>query len=261
MGYEDWWNFFQVAGVALVAITFTVGALAFFTGYKTRQEKDRKAQEQRERIAELTKAAEEMHKKNLETELRLEEEKRSRLALENSIRPRGLVFTGLSLERLSKFKGTQYVLQYVADGEVERLANQIKYALRASDWVEVLPPIITNSEPNLVRIETKSDINDSAFAAGEIASYLEANGIDTMRGDFFSKQQESALGLVPDGAIKIRIGIKPDNYFTGKLMEEYSPLNPDRLKLMQELVNKSNLEQMVKQQRLREEWFPKPPKP
>jgi len=154
MAYEDWWNIFQVVGVALVALTFTVGALGFFTGFKTRQEKDRKAAEQRERIAQLTKDAETLknetanaNERTAKLELEIAEAKRKQAEAEKSLLDvkQKVQWKPFSTQHRARLKGNLWrspkrpisILFFEGIEETETLAKEITEFFVVAAW-EVL---------------------------------------------------------------------------------------------------------------------------
>jgi hypothetical protein len=71
MTFEDWWNLSQMVGVALVAITFTVAAIGFILGYKTRQVNSEKARQTQEEIARLNNETATANERTAKAELAL----------------------------------------------------------------------------------------------------------------------------------------------------------------------------------------------
>lgn len=136
----------KILSVGLTLLTVAVAAGAIISGSYLSKRQAQEIIAQQENI-EILKGD------NLKLQSNVEQERTTRLQLEESLEPRILVSNGTARERLEAFAGTSYIIEAVSDGEVLRAAGQIRFVLKTAGWNE-LGTIQTNSEPDGVRIET-----------------------------------------------------------------------------------------------------------
>ncbi len=236
----------KIASVVLTAFTVAVGAVAIISGYYLGK---RQAQE----ILTQQKNIEILKGNNLELQSTVEQERITRLQLEESLEPRILAHNGIVRDRLKALAGTPFIIEVVEDGEAVRAANQILSLLKSSGWNE-LGAIKTNSAPEGVRIETivlNKTIDIQPTSSAEIlVEFLEANGWEVRNGFNSSSlsgilDQTGNSGNIPNGTVRIRVGNKPTIYFMEKFIS-----NEQTRKVLEELRSETK----ARRERLREEW-------
>jgi hypothetical protein len=185
----------------------------------------------KERAAQAEIKAGEIEKQNLELRLDLESEKRKRGKLEDHIEPRKLWRTPISKERLQKYKGTLYILEYLPDPDALGTANLIDDVLQEAEWNRIgIFPNPYNRQDG-VEVATRGWQNTpenfrKPRAASELVSYLSANkwGVMDVRVNIpgYWTMVERNLGedKIPDDTVKIFVGLKQDWYFGQKFVAE-----------------------------------------
>jgi hypothetical protein len=241
----------KVFSVVLGTLTFLVGASALVVGHFANER-------QAEKVLTLERG-------NLELQSRVEQERLTRLQLEESLERRILIMTGATTERLKKFAGTPFVIEALSDGETLSAAGQIRLALTTAGWRDA-GTIPTVSEPDGVRVETmildENPLSQSAFTAAgaELVSFLEANGWDAtsgryVRGTNTPLDQAFTANNIPNETLRVRIGNKQNLYFMGKLTA--GVLNEQAEKAYEE----SRRENRKRREGLRQEWGLPPRRP
>jgi hypothetical protein len=200
---ESWFEAFQIATVIAALLTFAAVAGAVITGRIANRR-------QAEKILTLEKA-------NIDAQKALESERRTRLEIEESLAPRMLVSGSEAIRRLQRSAGTKYVLEFLPDAETERLATQIAWILSLSDW-EQLGSVRHFDTPirDGIAIESKPVEGKTPVSAAEFAEFLEANGLQVWMA---SIEGPFRLDEIPAGAIRIRVGLKPNPYFEKKFAD------------------------------------------
>lgn len=225
MTYENWWNIFQMIGVGLVALTFTVGAIAFLLGYWTRQEKDKKAQEQRERIEELKNNTAQLEKEVADAKTKQAEAERALLTLEKSLARRQLPFIigeegKTNIDVLKSFAEFNAVVEFLPEVEARRATLELTGILKQAGWniVSVTPnpeldhvfwdgvKIEPYNVSGLVLLKDESgemhrSRSKSIEAAEALESFLRSNNWEAM-------QMAGKPGDLPLNTVRIRIGFK-----------------------------------------------------
>lgn len=202
-------------------------------------------------IAEANERAAKAHEAAAELELLAERERSARLEIEESLAPRTLVSGNEAIRRLQRTSGTTYLLEFVPDAEADRLTTQIAYVLNLSNW-EQLSWIRHFDTPirDGIAIEAKPIDGKTPVPASELAEYLRANGLLVWTA---SLKEPFRLDEIPDGAVRIRVGLKPNPYFekkfadrtleTKKLLDSLSTPGLERIEFTKEEIG-----------RLRSEW-------
>jgi hypothetical protein len=224
---KDFW--LKALSAVLASLVFAVGIPALIVGHIAGKALEREIED---------------------TKGKLEAEQLARLELEESIAPRILKVTGNTTNKLAEFVPTSFAIECVPDGEALRTAGQIRFALTQAGWGDLgTAPAI--SEPEGIRIEkvSRSDEIDPSPAARVLTSYLEANEVEARSGPYIRRPLGAPPEMLPDGTVKIRIGLKPSPYFTGKLLDEK----------VRETYKASRLAEKKRRGRLKDEWFPAPP--
>lgn len=210
MTYENWWNLFQVLSVVLVALTFAIGSLSFLMGYWTRQEKDQKAQEQRERIAELTKDTEllkndtaKLEKEAADAKTKQAEAEKALLELQNQLRFRAL--TPEQRTQLLNFLkanpvGKIEIFFVASDKESAHFAKQLHDVFDEAGWNISLftgAMIFGADVPKGLSMATKTQSNPSGAALQQGLNSIGFNVIARI-----APHQERDL-------IDLTVGVKP----------------------------------------------------
>ncbi len=223
-----------------------VGIVAIFSGYYLGERQAQNIRMQEENIETLK-------GNNLKLQSDVEKERITRLQLEESLEPRILESNGISREKLKAFEGTPFIIEAISDGEVLRAAGQIRFSLQSAGWNE-LGTFQTDSEPEGVRVET-INIDESQFSpsAAILVEFLEANGWEAKEGLSPKKlnlpsEQARNDENIPDGTLRIRIGIKPTPYFMGKIISGL--IDEKNQKMMEESMSNTKARREI----LREKW-------
>jgi hypothetical protein len=215
--------------------------------------------EQQERAANAEQALVKIQEQARLTESTLEEESRNRRGLEEWLRPRILPFTvsagKTSIDPLRPFPNTQVAFEVVDDDEAKQFAGQIAASVEAAGWKVVRAVILPKGVGTRsgVTIESKRNIPDPnrpdtmttplANAAHALSDLLEANKHDAVA---YEVNLTWPAG-VPDTVMIIKVGLKPDTYFSTKdslefwqkvLKEENNPQNKKRIESMIEMIKK-----------------------
>jgi hypothetical protein len=170
--------------------------------------------------------------KNLSTAQTLEEERRTRVEMEQALAPRILAITPKSppIEGLKAFKGIAVTVESNSDAESRRAAGMLMSILNQAGWN--VGPFVTRflGLPEGVALEyrshvgvptAESTVNKSPDAALALEEYLRLNRWDVRRDpipDILEERIKEGkappeLTLPPNNAIRIKIGAKPDWYF------------------------------------------------
>jgi hypothetical protein len=222
-------------------------------------EANRKIEEARNqadvKIAEANKTTEELKRQNLATERRLEEEKLTRVELEESFAPRMIRARKNTIARLSRFAGTLYSVEYARDisDDSRGLANAIDRVLAMAGWKWIgLNERV--AIPRGVHIEVKPADTVLRTAADALAEYIEANGHDV---------DAKAVADVPTGVLRLRVGMRysPEYKLDKLLLDEMDELMPDAFpgpepQYLTRLKHKK--ERRERRTKLAEEWFISP---
>jgi hypothetical protein len=232
-----WYEVFQSATVIIALLTAGVIAGAVITGRIVNRE-------QSEKILVLEGA-------NIEAQRSLEAERLTRLEMEQSLAPRILVSGSGPIKRLQRSGGTKYVLEFAPDAEAERLASLIAWVLSLSDWIQ-LSAVRHFDKPirDGIAIEAKPVDGKTPVPAAELAEYLEANGLQVWTA---SLKNPFRLDQIPNGAVRIRIGLKPNPYFE----KRFADGTVRTMKLLDALSTPGlELKELTKEDvlRLRTEW-------
>jgi len=203
-------------------------------------------------------AQEQLREQNLATEARLESERNTRLELEESLEPRVLESHELVEARFRKLAGASFMIQCSPDFEPRRLAGQIRSVLKVAGWNDIGTAWV--DEVDGVRVEAMENTDKgnlaAATAGSELVSYLNANGVDAdpsgrLRIAEYDLNKPTILNT--DIKIKIRIGQKPNEYFTGKITEVFLGKG-ETADWQREQSKKYRLQKKAKRDELRKEW-------
>ena len=174
-----------------------------------------------ERTSALSLAASRLNQQSLEIQSRLERERAARLKMEAAIAPR-LLEQGPAAEELKKFQGIQANVETVGDFESRRTAGQIVAMLEMAHW-RVGGPIVATDDVALLfadGIDVQGNVGPlpqediSSAAADALVGVLMANGIKARR------LPAGGPGALPLNTLKIRVGLKPIEYFSTKKLED-----------------------------------------
>jgi hypothetical protein len=190
---------------------------------------------------------------------KLEDERRIRLELEQSLAPRVLGFqigpgNKTSFDELKPFTGTEVIFEVLPDAEARRAAQEIQNVLMFAGWktstvnfradlyagyfdgviIEPRRPAI--GMPPMPSDNEFADQERSRQCATALVSYL------------LSKNWKARMNLwhddqLPANTIRILVGFKPNPFY-----------DPDWVKQMEE-----NYKKIMQQMREREKYVPKPP--
>jgi hypothetical protein len=185
--------------------------------------------------AKLTEAR--LREQNLNTEARLEQERRQRQELEQFLQPReiGVITVGKeqNIDFIKPLAGTRVIIECVAEGEPKRAAGELAFVLsQAGLKVEDVRPTIGGTFEDGVIITTRfvspkvsregwEESGKEFFAAIKLSEFLEASDWEA---DIRSVKE---LPNIPPGVIKISIGMKPNTYFMPAPMKQASKLRRD----------------------------------
>jgi hypothetical protein len=248
MTYDELSTILQIIGGGVLTLSFAIGIAIIWAGIMASKEKDAKVRTQDEALARLNLEVEtakeraakaeikasEIEQQNLKLRIDLEDANRKRLKLEDHIEPRHLRSTPISKERLQKYEGTLYILEYCPDrkADADRIAQQIDGVLHEAGWNRIAMfgnPY--NSFRSGVQIATRGlqNTQENFFkprAASELSSYLMANKLDAMEmrvnvpGYWTLAEQHLGADKISYGVVKIFVGLKSDRYFSEKFTEE-----------------------------------------
>jgi hypothetical protein len=218
---DNWYTALQVMSAIILALTVAVG----YVVSKRQATQIANAELETARVRER---AEDLAKQNLDTESRLEAERLARLQLEQTLAPRALPYRfskvgGSSVDALKPFAGTQVIIIVEPDREARRLAGHIKHSLEAADWkiVAVARPLDEAELPDGVTIEVRRPMDaPSPLSAPQraLVHLLESNKLETHS---FQLANVGWPASVPDNVMLVKVGFKPDTYFSIKGSVEF----------------------------------------
>ncbi len=178
-----------------------------------------------ERAGKANERAEELAAKNLATEAKLEEERRTRLELEKSLAPRTLALRvegeTSNIDSLRPFGGINVILEVLPDAEAERAAGYISWILTQAKWKIVSGsrnPDLNQGEYDGVVIQhriypgvmTPESVADrSRAAATALLEFLRSNNWEAETVSLFPRHHDK----MPANTIRIMVGFKPSPYF------------------------------------------------
>lgn len=213
-----------------------------------------------QRAGEASRRAEELKQQNLETESRLETERKTRLELEKSLSPRELpiILEGgkTNFDSLKPFAGMQVIFDVLPDAEALRAAGAIRQILEMAGWktIQFTPRgdinigyfdgVMIESLPGPELMQAIGSQEQAALwqrldEAGEaLEDFLSSNNWEA-RATF----REPNKAPIPPSTIKIVVGFKPNPYFA-----------PEWAKKMNEEIKKSR-EEMKKRRAEIEKLF------
>ena len=224
MSIEVLKSFLDVGTVVLLFLAFAFGAGVLITGNVINERQaeqlktfDKELTDAKTELGKQQERAAQLEKGNIEAQRSLESERLTRLEMEESLAPRMLVSSNDAIRRLQRSGSTKYLLEFVSDAEAERIATQIAWVLTLSDWVK-LSSGSTSIAPirDGIAVEAKLVNGKTPIPASELAEYLRANGLHVWTG---SLKEPFRLDEIPDGAVRIRIGLKPNLYFEKKFAD------------------------------------------
>lgn len=196
---------------------------------EAREQANIKIAEARAEAARANEQAHRLEQENIKLATRLEEERNSRLEMENAIAPR-IMEQSKSSQNLKPFAVMQAIIETVNDFEARRTAGQIAMTLQMANW-KIVGPVVVQDDFGFfegVDIETNAGAlpreDRSSEAAESLIAQLEANKIESSR--------HPAINL-PINALRIKVGLKPITYFYPKEVKE-------RLKEVKERLKKLN---------------------
>lgn len=165
-----------------------------------------------EGIAKSHEKTEELKHKNLLLESKVEEERRSRIDLEQAVSPR-IMEQHKSSEALKVLTGITSIISNLPDIESQRMAGQLAATLNMSGWkIQFSPYDPKDIYPDGVVIEKnvgaipKEDL--APKAAELLLTQLKANKIES--------RTFPSRGLPPN-TIHIKVGFKPSTFFSEKM--------------------------------------------
>lgn len=165
-----------------------------------------------EAIAVANGKTEELKKENLVLKSRVEEERRSRVELEQAVSPR-IMEQHKSSEALKVLTGVTAIITNIPDLESQKMAGQLAATLSMAGWKFQFAPYDPKGiYPDGVIIETnvgvipKEDI--SSKAADLLLTQLKTNKIEG--------RTMPAIDLPPN-TIVVRVGFKPYTFFSDKM--------------------------------------------
>jgi hypothetical protein len=172
---------------------------------------------------------EKLHQQNLATELKLEEEKKSRRELEKSMTPRVLPIVSLeggkktNFDSLRPFAEMQAIIEYIPnDAEARRASGEIGNILQMAGWkiVRFGPNpmasvngvlVLRYAAPDPTVAASWDDERRSSDAADALVAFLESN-------DWGASQNSAGRKAftIPPNTVQILVGIKPMPFFDAK---------------------------------------------
>ena len=161
-----------------------------------------------------------------QSRIELEEERQTRLKMEESIAPRMFEQSHIA-KALKEFSGTKVIVESLADAETWRTGQQIASTLQMAGWQIVSATRTLDDTDFMDGIEIRStgpassEPSLSEKAGEALTKQLEANKIKTVhfRLNTFSKK------ALPVDTILVRVGLKPATYFMDKLLSEKTDSN------------------------------------
>jgi hypothetical protein len=197
-----------------------------------------------ERAAQLEVDAGNLKKQNLETEARLEQERKTRLELEQFIAPReiGISVVGkeTSIDSLKNLAGTRVMIDCIDEGEPRRAAGMLAFVLNSAGFniVDVRPFIGGNVEDGVtisvlyasprISMEAYAAASKLMQAADELSEFLEANNWDA------ESKWVKEMPNIPPGVIRISVGMKPNTYFMSQGLKDLRNRHRERKKALRE---------------------------
>jgi len=208
-----------------------------------------------EEIAKLNKGTEELRARNLETESRLESERRRRVELEKSLAPPSFLITPRVREKLARHGRVHVSIEFQeGDREAENTAfNLWGVLVSAGGWqVSGSSPVrmLPNGISILFDLDRAKNRDDPVKAAAEdLAGYLTANDFEAKAVPWPDLQNKD--GLV------VQVGIRFNRYLSDVRIPE------GMRQSLKPALDRSNSLYKEEHDRAKREWFPEnqnPPK-
>jgi hypothetical protein len=177
--------------------------------------------------AETLLREEELKAINLATESKLEQERKTRLELEQSLAPRILPFQlgpgdHTSFDVLKPFAGIEVIVGYLPDAEATRATDAVRNVIGLAGWkiISTVPrPDVNMGYFDGVVVETnkrawlEQDRKKELFAARTLVEFLKSN-------DWEARVSISTMDDIPKNTIRVIIGFKPNPYFEPEWVKE-----------------------------------------
>jgi hypothetical protein len=192
-------------------------------------------------------------------ETRLEEERKIRLELENSMAPRVLGIplgpgNKTSFDELKAFAGTEVIFDVLPDAEPRRAAQEIQNVLTYAGWkavsINIRPELYTGDFDGVIIEPQRPMIGVVAMPGNKALTEHERSTkcAEALRLYLLTKNWKARMNLfhadqVPANTIRILVGFKPSPFY-----------EPDWVKQMEE--NYKKILQLVNE---REKYLPQPP--
>ena len=151
-----------------------------------------------------------------------ENERLTRIKLEESLAPRAITITNKTNDELKLFAGTKVFMLSVDDQEARSLVGQLRVLFDMAGWNIIGTAQTKSPLPDWVEILSRTmtkGFDTPPNPAAELLGYqLKDCNIQTQTHQALTVWPEG----VPDDAVFVQIGLKPQPYFTDKMMEESS---------------------------------------
>jgi hypothetical protein len=170
-------------------------------------------------VANINGKAQDIARQNIELSKNLEQEKISRLEMEQAIAPR-IMEQGESSRKLKAFSGIQVIIECVNDFEARRTAGQIACTLEMANWklIKPYPKVVPNDADFFDGVDIERNVgalpkeDRSSEATNLLIEQLDDNKIQAM--------YHPASPNLPINTIRVKVGLKPITYFSNKKIDE-----------------------------------------
>jgi len=189
------------------------------------------------KIAQANTRTEELKAQNLATEARLEDERNTRLKLEQTLAPRVIFFGGAAaasnIDLLTPFSGIEAEIDVVPDAEAERAANQIESLIQSAGWK--VTAAFARNELNVppsdgVVVNPAYPVETEEYLQGSRAKHAADALVKVLTGENWQArtQYANSRSTVKPNTIRINVGFKPSPYFDEKMRHELGIPDPPR---------------------------------
>jgi hypothetical protein len=225
---DFWYKLAGASAVILAALTTTAGVVSYVAGNARDRFSDL-------RLSNTELATAEANKSAAHANQRTEELRAKNLELEKAIAPRSLE-QARSSTALRAFAGTDVYIASVPEFEARRFSAYLRVMFEMAGWhihelplsedlgdgVEVAYSAGIKTDP-IDPAKTIFNFNEKGEAAAkELIAQLEANNIEVRRRWIpFRMLAQVRDAAIPSEALVVRVGLKPNTYFTNQMIEEF----------------------------------------
>lgn len=234
---EHWNNLVNALGIGLIAATLVIGIVSNRLNLRLNKAKDRLAAEEKmvseekiaaanaigesakadaakaqEGIAKAHEKTEELRKNNLILESKVEEERSSRIELEQAVSPR-IMEQYKTSEALKILTGVTAIITNVPDLESQKMAGQLTATLNMAGWkIQFSPYDPKEVYSDGVIIEK----NVGAVPKEDIAPKAAELLLTQLKNNKIECRTHPTIDLPPN-TIVVKVGFKPYTFFSDKM--------------------------------------------